>query len=127
MMRFEVFAAFAVGLLLPILETCRRGVSEWSVDFTTMFTDYFAGALLLVGAWATYKSRTWGALFLVVAWAWVTSMMSLSLWDQIESSLRQTVTEPHNSSVIIVKFGLWSICLLSLVLSFKRASLVRDT
>jgi hypothetical protein len=41
-----------MGIVLPLLETCRRGMSEWTVDFTTMFTDYLAGALLLVGRWA---------------------------------------------------------------------------
>jgi hypothetical protein len=125
-MRLEVKAAFAIGILLPALETCRRGVSEWGVDFTTMFTDYLAGALLLIGAWAAYRVRSWGTLFLVVAWAWVTSMMSGSLWDQVEATLRNTSTEPHNFLVVIVKFLLWSICVLSLVFSFRGASHAHD-
>ena len=86
-MRFEVKAAVVIGLLLPLLETCRRGLSEWAINFTTMFTDYLAGALLLYRC-VGYKSRRWGELFLVVAWAWVTSMMSYSLLDQVESTLR---------------------------------------
>ena len=53
-MRFEVIAAFAIGILLPALETCRRGMGEWAVDFKTMFTDFLAGALLLIGGWAAY-------------------------------------------------------------------------
>jgi hypothetical protein len=119
--RFEVIAAFAVGILLPVLETCRRGISEWSVDFTTMFTDFLAGALLLIGGWAAYRVRPWAALFLVVAWAWVTGMMSGSFLDQLEGTIRDTITEPHNLLVLIVKFLLWAICLISLVLSFQRA------
>lgn len=91
-----------------------------------MFTDYLAGALLLIGAWAAHKSRPWGALFLVVAWAGVTSMMSGSLWDQVEGTLRNNITEPHNSTVVIAKLLLWSVCVLALVLSFQRASHARD-
>jgi hypothetical protein len=45
-MRFEVTAAFAMGVMLPVLETARRGISHWTVNFTTMFEDYLAGALL---------------------------------------------------------------------------------
>jgi hypothetical protein len=120
--RFEVKTAAAIGILLPVLETCRRGISHWAVDFSTMFEDYSAGALLLIGAWAAHRERTWGALFLLVAWAYITSMMSISLLDQAERTLRQTVTEPYNFLVILVKFLLWSICLVSLVVSFQRVS-----
>jgi hypothetical protein len=30
-MRFEVAAGFFVGLLLPVLETARRGLGHWAV------------------------------------------------------------------------------------------------
>ena len=120
-MRFEVTAALAIGILLPVLETCRRGISEWSVDFTTMFEDYLAGALLLIGGWAAYRDRPWGRLFLVVAWAWFTGLMSGSLFDQLEGTIRSTITEPHNSLVVLIKFLLWGIAVVSLVLSFKKS------
>jgi len=67
-MRFEVIAAFVIGVLLPVLETGRRGISHWAINFTTMFEDYLAGALLLVGGWGAYRSKSWGALFLILAW-----------------------------------------------------------
>ena len=75
-MRFERIAAFAIGLLLPVLETCRRGIGHWRVDFTTMFEDYVAGALLLIGAWAAYRRRVWGPMFLVLAWAYLAGLVS---------------------------------------------------
>lgn len=85
-----------------------------------MFEDYVAGALLLIGGWASYRSRPWGAMFLVLAWAYVAGLMGSSFWSQLEETLRQTATEPHNLLVVIVKFLLWGTCIVSLVLSFQR-------
>ena len=118
-MRFEIVAAFAIGVLLPVLETGRRGISHWTVNFTTMFEDYLAGALLLVGGWAAYRSKSWGALFLVLAWAYFSGLMTSSFVGQLEETLRQTASEPGNLMVLIVKFLLWSVCVVSLVLSFR--------
>jgi hypothetical protein len=118
-MRFEVGAAVAIGILLPALETLRRGMGAWAVDFTTMFEDYVAGALLLISAWAAHRQRFWGALFLVVAWSYVTGMMSSSFWYQLEETVRGTVTEP--AVVLVVKILLWGTCLLALVSSFRHA------
>ena len=120
-MRFEVVAAFALGILLPVLETCRRGLRHWGIDFTTMFEDYVAGALLLIGGWAAYRARPWGALFLILAWAYVAGLMGSSFWSQLEETFRQTASEPNNLLVVIVKFLLWGTCIVSLFLSFKRA------
>ena len=54
-LRFEALAALVLGVLLLLLETYRRGLGYWRVEFTTMFEDYFAGALLLVAGWAAYR------------------------------------------------------------------------
>lgn len=121
-MRFEVAAAFVVGILLPIMETARRGISHWAVEFTTMFEDYVAGALLLIGAWAAYRERRWGAVFLVLAWAYFTGLMSSSFWWQLEDTFRQTASEPNHMLVLVVKFLLWSTCVVSLVLALRRAT-----
>ena len=118
-MRFEVVAAFVIGVLLPVLETGRRGISTWTVNFTTMFEDYLAGALLLVGGWAAYRSKSWGAAFLVLAWAYFSGQLTSSFMGQLEETLRQTASEPGNLLVLVVKFLLWSVCVTSLVLSFR--------
>jgi len=120
-MRFEVIAALVVGIILPVLETCRRGLRYWSVDFTTMFEDYVAGVLLLIGGWAAYRKRSWGPIFLVLAWAYFTGLMSSSFWSQLEETLRQTASEPGNPVVVFVKSLLWVTCVASLVLSFQHA------
>lgn len=118
-MRFEIVAAFVIGVLLPVLETGRRGISTWTVNFTTMFEDYLAGALLLVGGWAAYRSKSWGAAFLVLAWAYFSGQLTSSFMGQLEETLRQTASEPGNLLVLVVKFLLWSVCVTSLVLSFR--------
>lgn len=119
-MRFEVIAAFAIGILLPVLETCRRGIGYWGVEFTTMLEDYVAGALLLIGAWASHRTRRWGAAFLLLAWGYFTGLMSSSFWYQLEETVRHTTSEPNNLLVLIVKFLLWTTCVVSLALSFRR-------
>lgn len=124
-MRFEVIAAFIIGILLPVLETCRRGIGHWAVGFTTMFEDYLGGALLLVGAWAAYCARSWGAVFLLLAWASISGLMTSSFLSQLEDTIRQTATEPNNLLVVIVKFLLWLTCVAALVLSFRRATQAR--
>jgi hypothetical protein len=121
--KFEVRAAFCAGVLLPALETYRRGLSHWGVEFTTMFEDYVAGALLLAGAWAARRARPWGTRLLLVAWAYVTGMMGPSFWDQVEGTLRGTIDEPDNPLVIAVKFLLWGVSLLSLALTFRSCDI----
>ena len=121
-MRFEVVAAFVIGLLLPVMETARRGIGHWAVEFTTMFEDYVAGGLLLVGAWAATRSRPWGPTFLLVAWAYFAGLMSSSFWWQLEEAIRRTATEPNSMLVLVVKTILWITCVVSLVLAFRRVA-----
>ena len=96
-------------------------------DFTTMFTDFLAGALLLVGWWAVYRAKAWGPLFLILAWAWLTGLMTGSFLDQLEGTIRNTIDEPHNPLVMVVKFLLFAVSAVSLVLSFKSAFITRKT
>jgi hypothetical protein len=119
--KLDAKAALALGILFPVLETCRRGMSEWGVDVTTMLTDYVAGALLLIGAWAAYKGMAWADAWLLVAWGWVTGMMFMSFSDQLENTIRGTSTEPYNALVLVVKFGLLSVSLFGLISAFLRA------
>ena len=121
-MRFEAKAALAVGILLPVLETCRRGLDEWGIDFTTMITDYFGGALLLVAARAAYKDRRWAGPFLLLSWGWVAGMLINSFADQLEGTFRGTIDEPHNALVLAVKLLLSAIAAAALVACFRQLS-----
>ena len=125
-MRFEVIAAFVIGALLPVLETVRRGIGHWAINFTTMFEDYVGGALLLIGGWAAYHGKRWGAVFLVLAWGSIIGLMTSSLSAQLEQTLRQTATEPNNLMVVVVKLLLWVVSVAALVLSFRAATQTRS-
>ncbi len=120
-MRFEVAAALVGGAPLPILETMRRGFDHWAVNFTTMFEDYLAGALLLTGGLASARTKPYGSLLLLTAWAYVTGLMGSSSWDQLESTIRSIDLEPHNSTVLAIKLLMWGTCVSALLLSFREA------
>lgn len=120
-MRFEARAAVAIGILLPVLETYRRGLGHWRVEFTTMFEDYLAGALLLAGAWAAFRRWSSQTALLLTAWAWVTSLMTISVVDQIEATIRGVNLEPGNTDVLVVKFLLLAISAVALLRSFRQA------
>jgi hypothetical protein len=121
-MRLEAKAALAIGVLLPVLETCRRGLGTWRIDFTTMFEDYLAAALLLAGAWAAHRRYRFELALLLMAWAWVTGMMTNSFVDQVEVTIRGVDLEPHNTDVLIAKFFLLAVSASALLASFRRAS-----
>jgi len=121
-MRFQVISALVVGALLPILETVRRGIGHWALEFTTMFEDYVAGALLLVAGFLAIRAKPSAPLLLLTAWAYLTGMMSSSFWDQLEITIRGVDLEPYNSAVLAFKFLLWSTCVISLGLSFREAA-----
>ncbi len=120
-MRFEVISAFAIGLLLPVLETIRRGIAYWSVNVTTMAEDYFAGGLLLLAGVLSLQAKPSAPLLLLSAWTFVTGMMTSSFFYQVEATLRGIDLEPMHSAVLVFKFLLWSTCVISVVCSFRRA------
>lgn len=121
-MRFEVTAAYVIGALLPLLETMRRGLAHWLVDFTTMFEDYLAGGLLLLAATLATRNSRHAPAFLVLAWAYCTGMMGSSFWGQLEATLRGQEREANNGTVIAFKLLLWGTCVISLALSFRRVA-----
>lgn len=101
-LRFEVLAALSLGVLLPTLETVRRGFAHWSVNFTTMFEDYFAGMALLAAAAGTAWRARWAPGWMVVTWSGVTFMMLSSTVNQVERQLRDDL-EPHSLVVLVIK------------------------
>ena len=123
-MRFEVISAFVIGGLIPVLATClhfcRHGFSLSLADLTGNLPDYLAGGLLLFAAWASIPARSFAPVFLVLAWAYCTSLMASSFLGQIEDTLRGQA-EPENAIIILSKLGILSASVLSLAISLRRA------
>ena len=119
LVRFEVGAAFWIGVLLPVLETVRRGFGYWAIDATTMLEDYLAGALLIVAGLAAWRGAAFARPLLLAVWAGVSAMMSISLISQIEDTARANDLEPNNSLVLMFKVLLWVTCMVALHRSFR--------
>ncbi len=116
-MRFEVGAAYGMGISLPLLETLRRGFSHWLENATTMADDYVAGALLLIAAWSSSAKRSYAPILLVLGWAYISGVMFGSFWGQLESTLRGVVWEESNTTVLVFKGAIWTISVTSLILA----------
>jgi hypothetical protein len=119
--RFEVAAAYAFGLLLPVLETCRRGIGHWAVSTMTMLEDYAGGGLLLLAAVLSTRRSAAAPLWMLGAWSGVTAMMAISFLYHFEETVRGDATEPRNTVVLAIKALLLAASLAALVLSFRRA------
>lgn len=118
-MRFEVVAAFVIGLLLPVLETVRRGFDHWGVEATTLLEDYLAGVVLLLAGLAAARGARYAPPLLLAAWAGVTTMMTISLISQVEETVRAVELEPDNTVVLVAKLLLWASCAFALFRSFR--------
>jgi hypothetical protein len=102
-MRFNILAAIALGILLPSLETLRRGFEHWYVSFTTMFEDYVAGFALLISAVGALRGARWAPLSLLIMWSGVMFMMLISTVSQIERHFWSDDPEAHSGVVLIAK------------------------
>jgi hypothetical protein len=123
--RFDVVAAILLGILLPTLETVRRGIGYWSVSFTTMFEDYLAGVALIICALGALRGARWAPLALLVVWSGVTSMMLLSTVSQIEQHFWGADPEPGSGVVLCAKLLLLLVSVVALVQSIRRRAEVR--
>jgi len=121
-MRYGVKAAIAMGLLLPALETYRRGFGTWRTNFTTMFEDYWAGALLLLCAWVAHRRPGKGILLLLAVWGAVTGMILIATVGQLEATVRGTNLESGNTRVLVAKLVLLAFSASGLVDAFRGAS-----
>ena len=118
-MRFEVGAAYAMGVGLPLLEAMRRKTNfEY---FHSYIDDFIAGALLLYAAQAVTRGRTNGPVMLVVAWAVLCGGLYGSFFWQLSSDAAQDVGGLANSTVVLIKGLLYAISLAGLYFASRFA------
>jgi hypothetical protein len=123
-MRINLWAAIGLGILLPTLETIRRGFDHWSVSFTTMFEDYAAGACLLVAAAGSLLRASWAATWMVIIWSGTMFMLLISTVSQLERHFWGGDPEPRSGIVLGVKLALFAISLVALLQSVRESQRV---
>ncbi len=119
-MRFELVAAYAMGIALPILEVLRR-----RTNFATIsgyVDDFIAGGLLLYAARAVSRKQPRGPVLLVAAWAVLCGGLYGSFFHQVESGASHDVSGLANTTVVLVKGGLFAVALVALGLSLRAAA-----
>ena len=118
-MRFEVGAAYAMGIGLPLLEALRR--KTHFEHFHSYVDDFIAGALLLYAAHAVTRGRRNGPVLLVVAWAVLCGGLYGSFFWQLTSGETRDVGGLPNTTVVVIKGVLYAISLAGLVFASRSA------
>jgi len=119
-MRFELVAAYAMGVALPLLEVLRRRTNFETIS--GYVDDFIAGGLLLYAARAVSREEPRGPVLLVAAWAVLCGGLYGSFFYQLESSAAHDVSGLANTTVVLVKGVLYAVALASLVLSVRAAA-----
>lgn len=118
-MRFELAAAYGMGVALPLLEVLRRGT-----NFSTIsgyVDDFIAGALLLYAARAVSRQQPSGPVLLAAAWAVLCGGLYSSFFGQLESAASHDVSGLPSATVVLIKGALYAVALLGLVRSIRAA------
>lgn len=118
-MRFEVGAAYAMGVVLPLLEALRRRTNF--DDLPSYIDDFIAGALLLYAARSATQGRPGGPVLLVVAWAVLCGGLYGSFFGQLSSAATHDVGGLPNGTVVVIKGVLYAIALVGLVFASRSA------
>ncbi len=118
-MRFELVAAYVMGVALPVLEVLRRRTNFETIS--GYVDDFIAGGLLLYAARAVSRQKSSGPVLLVAAWAVLCGGLYGSFFHQLESSASQDVSGLANVTVVLIKGVLYAVALVGLVRSVRGA------
>ena len=123
-MKFEVGAAYAMGILLPLGEALRRK-TDFS-NFHSYVDDFIIGAVLIYAARAVTTGKRSGYVLLCVGWAILNGGLYGSFFWQFASTAALDVGGLPNMTMVIIKGVLWAISFAALVLSV-RATIARQS
>ena len=123
-MRFEVGAAYVLGILLPIGETIRRWGRIESI--TSYADDLLIGGLLLVAAWAVTKRKKWGNPLLIAAWGVLCGGMYYSFFGQLERGVGTDTSGLANEIIVAIKGTIYIIAIIALVLAIRSMRVDSD-
>jgi len=115
--RFEVFAAWFLGVALPLAETARRR-TDFS-DPAAYIDDFLIGGLLLWAAWAVTRRRPYGPGLLAAAWGVLSGAMYYSFFEQLKRLGAADVSGLPGACVIAVKGVTFAVALTGLYRSAR--------
>ncbi|HYV99555.1 MAG TPA: hypothetical protein VE967_19005 [Gemmatimonadaceae bacterium] len=119
-MRFDIVAAYVLGILLPAAETVRRGTHFTPI--ASYADDYIIGALLLAAAHAARIGKPSGNALLVAAWGALCGGLYYSFFGQLESATSTDVSGLPNMTVVVIKGAIYLVALYAIVRSIRAAS-----
>jgi len=117
--RFEVVAAYCLGVALPVLEVCRRR-ADFS-DIPGYIDDFIVGAVLLFAARSAVRERPYSRTLLAAAWGLLCGGLWSSLFGQIFSATHNDISGLPNTVVIFLKLFVYCVAIICLVLSVRRS------
>ena len=119
--RFEILAAYSLGVALPLLEICRRRTNF--SDIPSYIDDFIIGGFLLVAAWYAQQERPYGRALLVAAWGILCGGLWGSLFGQIHNASAHDISGLPNMLVVALKILVYAVAIIGLVLSIRRSDL----
>jgi hypothetical protein len=122
-MRFEVAAAWGMGIALPLLEISRRRTNFHPIH--AYVDDLIAGALLLVAARAVRNGRPNADAWLAGAWGVLCGGLYGSFFWQLSEIGQPDVSGQSGAVVVAVKGILLAVALAGFTLSLRRAASAR--
>lgn len=118
-MRYEVAAAYAMGVALPLGEALRRRTNFENIH--GYVDDFIIGGILLYAAHSVRNGRAQGPVLLAVAWAILCGGLYGSFFWQLASGSAQDVGGLPNATVVAIKGVIYLIALAGLVQASRSA------
>lgn len=117
--RFEVVAAYFLGIALPVLEVCRRR-ADFS-DIPGYIDDFIIGALLLFAARSAARERFYSRRLLSAAWGVLCGGLWFSVFGQLHSTSSHDISGLPNLAVVLLKLLVYCSAIICLVFSVRRS------
>ena len=117
--RFEVVAAYILGVALPVLEVCRRR-ADFS-DIPGYIDDFIVGALLVYSARSSVRERRHSRTLLAAAWGILCGGLWSSFFGQLHSTTPNDISGLPNAAIVLFKLLIFCIAIICLALSVCRS------
>jgi peptidoglycan/LPS O-acetylase OafA/YrhL len=119
--RFEIAAAYCLGIALPLFEVCRRRTNF--SDIPGYIDDFIIGGLLVFAARSAQRGWLHGRALLVGAWGILCGGLWGSLFGQINNPGPHDISGLPNVVVVMLKLVVYGVAVTGLALCIRRSDL----